>query len=663
MEPLGGTAVGINTEWIDKSVDPGDDFFLYANGAWYNSTEIPADRSSIGAGSIAYDRTEQRIAETIAEAGRGDAGDKGAAGIVRTFLDAYRDRDAIDRAGLKPVRRDLQRFAAVDTVTDLSKVLGQQLRADVDPLNMTDYQTENLFGLFVTQALTGEEVTPYLLQGGLGLPGRDYYLSSGPSIAALRSPYRNYIAQVLKLARVPNARERAAAVYDLETAIAQAHVPRERSEDFLQGATLWSRAELAENAPGIDWEAFLAAAGLSETQRISAYHADAITGLSQLVASQPIEVWRDWLIFHQLSTHADVLPEAFGKAHFAFYGKRLNGEEARAPLDKRAIRTVGDLFPDAVGKLYADRYFSKAERRDIEIMVRRVRTAFEQDVRKADWLTDATRREALKKIDGIEVGIGFPDKYAGYGGPDLAGRSAYAMTILAERARYRQQIAKIGKPFDRSEWWISPHAVNALNLPVQNALNFPAAILQPPFYDPTSDPAANYGAIGAVIGHEIVHSFDNSGSEFDATGAMRNWWSDEDRKIFDERADKLAEQFSAYRPFPDVAVNGRLTLGENIADLAGLRAAYSAYRASLNGKGPPVIDGYTGDQRFFIAYAQAWAEKTRDAALRRRLATGMHAPDRYRALTVRNLDAWYRAFDVSEDDDLYLPPEERLSIW
>ena len=663
VSPIQGTGVGIDIEAIDKSVDPGDDFFLYANGNWLNATQIPADRSSTGSFLMAQERAEERLRMLVEEVAGTPQDDDTPEGMIARYYTAFMDQRAIDRRGLRPMRDDFRRYAAIDDVADLSRVLGRQMRADVDPLNATDFHTENLFGLFVTRALTEDSVVPYMLQGGLGLPSREYYLSDSRDMVRIRREYRDYIARMFGTVGVKDGYARADRIIALETAIARAHVPREQSEDFTRSAALWSRADFAEYAPGIDWDAFFGAASLGEQDRFAAYHADGIAGLSALVAGEPLDVWKDWLRFHRLSQYADVLPSPVGRAHFDFYGRVLGGLDTRPDRETLAIEALGENFGDALGRLYVDRNFSANQRRDIEIMVARVKRAFSQRVGALDWLAPATRREALEKVAGIEVGIGYPDRYDRYDGLQLAGKSAYGMTVAAEQAAYRRALAKIGKPLDRREWWLSPHVVNALNLPVQNALNFPAGILQRPFYDPEADPAANYGAIGAIIGHEISHSFDNNGAAFDADGRMRNWWGAADAEEFRRRGQDLAEQYSRYRPFADAAVDGQLTLGENIADLAGLTAAYDAYRASLRGKEPPVIEGFTGDQRFFIAYAQAWATKTRDARLRAQLATDGHAPGRYRAATVRNLDAWYRAFDVEEGDALYLAPEDRITIW
>jgi endothelin-converting enzyme/putative endopeptidase len=659
----GGHEVGVNLEAMDTSITPGNDFYGYANGNWQRTTEIPADRSSVGAFYQAFLETERQTTELV----QGIVNSNPAAGSdearIRNFYNAYINTQAIDAAGMNPVQADLARFNAIANTSDLSRVLGEQVRADVDPLNATNFFTENLFGVFVTQGLaTPGEVLPYILQGGLGLPEREYYLSSDPEMARLRTAYRAYIEHVLTLAGVSDASARAQRIFNLEMQIARAHNTREQSEDMANSATVWNRTELAQHAPGIDWNAFLTAAQLGNAQRFGAYHAQAITRLSALVASQPLQAWKDWLAFHQINAHADVLPTQIDQAHFAFYGTTLSGTPQQRDRAKRALDAVSTYLGDAVGQAYVQRYFPASAREEVQAMVDNIKNAFAQRIQGLQWMAEPTRQEALRKVSTIVVGVGYPDAWRDYSHYEVSD-NAYANEVNGERAEYAHQLSKLGHPMDRNEWWMTPQTVNAVNLPVQNALNFPAAILQPPFFNPSADPAYNYGAIGAVIGHEISHSFDNNGAAFDSTGALRNWWTEADLANFRQQGDALARQFDTYEPLPGLHVNGTLTLGENIADVAGLQAAYDAYHASLNGHEAPVINGLTGDQRFFIAYSQTWATKMRDEAMRQRIATDGHAPGMYRALTVRNLDPWYAAFNVQEGQSLYLAPDQRVHVW
>ncbi|MFA6219905.1 MAG: M13 family metallopeptidase [Erythrobacter sp.] len=658
-----GTQAGIEQGWMDVSARPGDDFFRYANGGWFDSTEIPADRSNVGGFYTAFLQTEKNLAALIDGIVKSDPEQGSDAWRVKTFYESFLDTSAIDAAGMKPVEPDLAKIAAIADMAQLSAAIGANMRADVDPLNSTDFETENLFGIFVTQALKGGEVVPYVLQGGLGMPEREYYLSSDPRMAGLRRTYRTYIADLLKAAGIADADARAQRIFELEMKIARAHASREESDDWATASSLWSQADFKAKAPGIDWGVFFKSAQLSGFRTFDAYHPGAITRLSALVASAPLEAWKDWMAFHRINANTAVLPSKLDSLHFAFYGKALFGQEQQRRRDKRALDAVNAQLGDELGKLYVGKYFPAADKAAISGMVDNIKQAFAKRIDAIDWMAPATKAEARKKVETMAVGVGYPDDWTDYSALNVAPGKAYANAQAASLLRYRQQLAKVGKPLDKNEWWMNAQLVNAVNLPVQNALNFPAAILQRPFFDPRADPAFNYGAIGAVIGHEISHSFDNNGAAFDSSGAMRNWWSDADKAEFNRAGKALADQFDQYEPFPGLHVRGDLTLGENIADVAGLAAAYDAYRASLGGKEAPVIGGFTGDQRFFIAYAQAWATKFREEALRQRIATDGHAPGQYRALTVRNLDAWYKAFDVREGDRLYLAPEKRVKVW
>lgn len=655
--------IGIRTDWMDTSVKPGNDWYRYVDGKWMQSTTIPADRSSVGGFTIASDQTEKNLAQLIGEIEKSSPDENSDMGRVKTFYDSFLDTKSIDAAGMRPAEDDLARFDAITDKQALAEVLGSQVRADVDPLNSTNFWTENLFGVFVTQALKGGDVVPYILQGGLGMPEREYYLSSDPKMVALRQDYRTYIAALLDAAHIDDAKAKAQRIYNLELKIARAQATREESDDWSKASDLWSQDDFKANAPGMDWDAFFQGARLASYDRFDAYHPTAIARLSALVASEPLDAWKDWLVFHQINSNTEVLPSQLDQLHFDFYGKKLSGTEQQRPRDKRALEAVNDNLGDALGKLYVEKFFPASAKAEIQGMVSKIKTAFAQRIDKLEWMAPATKAEAEKKVKGIVVSVGYPDKWTDYASLRLKAGEPYYNLQAARRLRYAQQLAKIGKPQDRGEWWMNAQLVNAVNLPVQNALNFPAAILQPPFFDPKADPAYNYGAIGAVIGHEISHSFDNNGAAFDSTGAMRNWWTDADKAKFAQAGKALAAQYDQYSPFPGLHVNGKLTLGENIADVAGLQAAYQAYRDSLGGKEAPVIDGFSGDQRFFIAYGQTWATKMREAAMRQRIATNGHAPGQYRALTVRNLEPWYKAFGVKPGDKLYLPPEKRVTVW
>jgi predicted metalloendopeptidase len=649
---------------MDRSVKPGDDFFRYANGTWLRMTEIPADRSSYGAFNVAAERAEKQLTEVITGAAKADAPAGSDQRRIGDFYRSYAHTAAIERAGLAPLAPTL---AAIDAIADkraLARYLGGRLRADVDVLNNGDLHTDNLFGLWVEENFDDPtHYVPILMQGGIMLPDRRYYLDSAATMTSLRAKYRAHVAAMLTLAKIPDAEAKADAVLGLETRIAAAHWIREDSWEPGKGNNHWKRTELATKAPGLDWDAYLAAAGLDGAPEFVAWQASAITGLSALVASEPLEAWKALLTYHAIERRADVLPGAFDREAFAFFGTALSGAPVQRPRDRRAVAATSEALGFAVGRRYVEAYFPASEKARAEKMVRDIIASFDTGIDSLAWMAPATKKEAKAKLATIKVSVGYPDKWPDYDGLEIAPDDAYGNAERVELFQYRRALAKLAQPVDRDEWAMTPQMVNAVNLPARNAMNFPAAILQPPFFDPSRPPPMDYGAIGAVIGHEISHSFDNLGAQFDSQGRLRNWWTPEDLAHFNAAADRLVRQYDSYQPFPDLAVNGRLTLAENIADLAGLSAAYHAYRLSYGGREAPKAAGFTGDQQFFLSFGQAWRGKMRDAALRGRILTDGHAPGQYRALTVRNIDPWYPAFRVKAGEKLYLAPAERVRMW
>lgn len=658
------TVLGIDRAGIDAAVKPGDDFFRYANGAWLKTAEIPADRSSIGTFYTVFLKAEQRTADLIRNAGANAPAAGSDARRIADYYAAYMDEATIEAHGLAPLKPELDAIDAIATRADLARVLGAGLRADVDPLNATDLHTDNLFGLFVSKGLEEESLNlPYLFQGGLAMPSRDYYLDDDDATRAVREKYRTYVAAMLKQSGAEQPAQAADAILALETKIAGAQQNLVDVEDMHKANNVWTPDDFARKAPGLDWAAYFKAAGLDDQSRIVVWQPDTFARLSALTASEPLAAWRALLRFHALDRNADLLPRAWADLAFDFHGHTLQGVPAQQERWKRAVSATGTDLGDAVGKLYVERHFPASSKAEVETMVKNLVDAFEDGIDKLDWMTPETKAEAKAKVATLRVGVGYPETWRDYATLEVRPDDALGNRLRAEKFEFEHQKAKLGQPIDRGEWWMTPQTVNAVNLPLQNALNFPAAILEPPFFDPAADAAANYGAIGAVIGHEISHSFDNMGAEFDARGRLHNWWTPEDAAHFKTAGDRLAAQFDQYEPLPGLHINGKQTLGENIADVSGLAAAYAAYRKSLGGQPAPVIDGLTGDQRFFIAFAQAWRGKIRDAALRQRLATDVHAPGDYRALTVRNIDAWYPAFDVQPGQKLYLAPQDRVRIW
>ena len=525
-----------------------------------------------------------------------------------------------------------------------------------------------MFGLWVAQDFNRPaRNSAFLLQGGLELPDRSYYLDPSPKMAAVRDAYRAHVARMLALAGapagVPNGAAGADAVLALETRIARTHWKVEDSEDPAKGNNHWARADFPRRAPGLDWAAFFAAAGLAGEDSVVAWQPSAITGLSALAASEPLEAWRALLAYHALEDHSAVLPPAFNRESFAFFGQTLGGAQVQIGRDRFAVGATSELLGFAVGHQYVDRYFPAAAKARAQTMVAGIVRAFERRIDALDWMAPSTKAEAKAKLRTLQVSVGYPDRWPSDAGLVIAPDDAYGNADRVERFTYARSLAKLGRPVDRGEWVMTPQLVNAVNMPAMNVLNFPAAILQPPFFDAARADAMNYGGIGAVIGHEISHSFDNLGANFDARGRLRNWWTPADLAHFQASTGALARQYDGYRPLPDQAINGQQTLSEDIADLAGVSAAYDAYRASLGGAPAPAVGGLTSDQQFFLSFAQIWRAKFREPALRRQLLTNAHAPAPYRALTVRNLDAWYAPFAVRAGEALYLAPGARVRIW
>jgi putative endopeptidase len=452
-------------------------------------------------------------------------------------------------------------------------------------------------------------------------------------------------------------------IFALEHQLAERHATREDSVDVLKANNPWRRADFARRAPGLDWDRFFAAAGLARQDDFIVWHPGAVIGVAALVAAIPVADWKDYLVYHAINHHAALLPKALADEHFAFYGTVLAGTPQPQARPKRAIASASDLIGDLVGQVYVAKYFPPASKARIGEMVRNIVAAFERRVANLAWMAPATKEQAIAKLKVLYVGIGYPDRWIDYTGLKLDPADAVGNAMRAEEFLYRRALAKLGQPVDRTEWCMVAQLVNAVNMPLQNALDFPAGILQPPYFDPSAPDAVNYGGIGAIIGHEISHSFDDQGSQFDQQGRLRDWWTAEDAKHFREQSAQLVAQYNAYRPLPDLAINGQLTLSENIADLAGLAAAYDAFQATKAAKSTPTAGPYTDDQLFFLAYAQAWRSKSREPALRNLLLTNGHAPAGYRALTVRNLDAWYTAFGVNPGQKLYLEPGARVRVW
>jgi putative endopeptidase len=656
-------AHGIAVANMDRSVVPGDDFFDYANGDWLKRTEIPPDRAGVGVFTRLADLTDERTADLIKDAATSPAAGSSARQIADLY-NSFMNEAAIESRGLAPLQAHLASIRKISNKRDLARALGQTLRADVDPLNNTNFHTSNLFGLWTAPGFSdSDHYTAYLLQGGIELPDREYYLSDTPTMRNIRAKYQTHISTMLRLAGFTDTEARAARILQLEHSIAEKQQSMEDNNDIHKANNTWKKADFAAKAPGLDWAEYFRAAGLEKQQQFTVWQPAAFTAESALVASVPLDTWKDWLAYHLIEDHAAFLPKALADAHFDFFGKILFGTPEQLPRWRRGVFLVDEVLADDVGKIYAQKYFSPQAKAEAQQMVANIIAAFRKRIDALTWMSPSTKAEAQAKLNTLYVGIGYPESWHDYSALQVKADDLFGNVWRASLFEYHRQLNRLGSPVDRHEWSMSPQTVNAVNLPLQNALNFPAAILQPPFFDAQAPAAVNYGAIGAVIGHEISHTFDSEGAAFDDKGRLRNWWTPADLEHFNASTTQLAAQYDTYKPFPDLSVNGRQTLPENIADLAGISAAYDGYRAALNGKPAPTQDGFTGDQQFFIAFGQDWGSKARDAALRRQILTDSHAPARYRADTVRNIDAWYPAFNVKPGEKLFLAPPDRVRIW
>ncbi|MDE3009827.1 MAG: M13 family metallopeptidase [Pseudomonadota bacterium] len=649
---------------MDRSVAAGEDFYRYANGRWLESTAIPGDRSRWGNFDLLDEAVSAQLRAALEglDAAHASADALRAVDIYRAFL----DESAIAAHDLTPVRGQLDAIEAVQDPASLASALGATVLADVDPLDNVHFATPQVLGLWVAPDVHDTTHTvPYLLQGGLSLPDRDTYLDDKARAAALRARLRLHFERMLALAGFTDAATRAQAVLDLETGLARGHASRAESEQVTRAELAWTRADFASQAPGLDWDRLLAAIGLGAQPRIVVWHPGAMSSLGRLAHEVPLPVWRDWLRVHLLDAYAAVLPKLFDQEAFAMYGTALAGTPRQRARLQRALDEVSQAVPDALGQLYVAHHFPDGARARVQAMVGRIVDAFDRRIARLAWMAPATRAEAHAKLRALYIGVGHPEHWQTYDELLVSHDDPVGNRERAGRFHLAAEIARLDRPTDREHWCMAAQAVNAVNLPLQNALNFPAAILQPPFFDPAGSDAANFGAIGALIAHEISHAFDDEGARFDAQGGLRNWWRPDDLAHFRAASASLVRQYSAYRPLHDVTVDGQQTLSENIADVAGLAAAYDAFMSR-----PPASATHrsgrwslSAEQEFFIAYAQSHRVLQREQQLRWQLVADGHAPPRYRAATVRNLDGWYRAFGVHRRQSMYLPPAQRATVW
>ena len=650
---------GFDEAGMDRTVAPGDDFYDFASGTWTKNNPIPADKSSYGMFNKLADLSEART-RTIIEAAAADksAAPGSEAQKVGDYYRSFMDEAGIEAKGLTPLAEPMAKIAATTSVADVMKLMGSFTRMGGNyPIRVGVGQDSKNPELYVVG----------VSQGGLGLGDRDLYDTSKKQFDPVRAAYKTYLTTLFSLAKLDHAEDRAAAVYAFEEKIAAVHWTRVENRNPVKTYNPMSPAQLATLAPTFDWNAYFVATGTQGQTQYDVAQPSAISKSAEILNTTPIAVLQDYMRAGMLRGTAGALPKAFVDAQFEF-SKVATGAPQLQARWKRGVAATQAVLGEAVGKLYVAQYFTPATKARADALVQNLLTSMGQRLDGLTWMSPDTKALAKAKLATYAPKIGYPTKWRDYSALNISADDVVGNSMRARAFEYNRELAKLGKPLDRTEWGMTPQTVNAYYNPQLNEIVFPAAILQPPFFDPNADDAVNYGGIGAVIGHEISHGFDDQGSQFDAKGALKNWWTAEDRTKFDALTGALAAQYDAYCPFPGPTppkqcVNGKLTLGENIADLAGLTVAYQAYHLSLHGKPAPVIDGLTGDQRFFLGWAQVWRQTMREAMEQNLLVSDPHSPTRARASVVRNLDAWYAAFDVKAGQKLYLKPEERIKIW
>lgn len=643
---------GAATEDMDLKVKPGDSMFDFAEGTWLRNHPIPADKTGAGYNYELPDEIEQQVKKMVE-----DVTANPTSPIARKIGDAYAawmDEAGIEQRGLAPLKPWLAKINAVKTKSQLVRLMAQP-----------GYAAPIYLGISTDQ----DNPTRYTAVSGqarLGLPTRDYYLLKGDKYDSIRTAYRNYIIQLSKLAGLPDAEGRATRILALETRLAKDQWTPERRRDPVATHNPMTRAQLMRLAPQFEWTPTLSSIGLANARKVDVGEPSAVAAAGKRIADVPLSTWKEYLTFRFISDHANNLPKAFDDARFGFYGRTMNDVPEQRARWKRGMSMLDDSLGEAVGQLYVAQHWPTETARQADELVKDVTDAYREKITNASWMDETTKKAALEKLGTFDPRIGHPVKWIDYSGLRISRTDPLANEIATEDFQWKLQLKRFPHPVDRTLWEMTPQTVNAYYDPTMNQITVPAAILQPPFFDANADPAVNYAETGATtIGHEMGHGFDDSGRQYDAKGRLHDWWTKETAAKYKAKAERLAAQFDQYEPIPGVHIKGKLTLGENLADLGGLEAAYDAYRRYVARHGePPVIDGYTGDQRFFIAYAQAWQGKRREGALRQQLLSNPHSPDKYRVDgIVRNFDPWYKAFNVQPGDKLYLPPEERVHVW
>ena len=643
---------GLDLSAGDKNVKPGDDFFAYANGTWDQSFKIPPDKASFGPFDRLDELSKERVRSIIEQSAAAHAASGTPEQQIGDYYAAFMDESAIEANGLAAAQADLERIAAAKSRADVARLFGTIGYATLFDVQLSpDYKNPDRYAVVITES-------------SLGLPDRDYYLKDDPQLKALREKYVAYVAQMLTLGGSSDPHAQARDIMAFETAVAKGQWPIEKRRDVDATYNPRTKAQLIAYAPGFPWQGFLEAQQLGARQDVVLGELTAMRDLAALFNRTPVPTLKAFLTFHYLNDNAAVLPQRFDQARFAFYGQTMRGQPQQRERWKRGVDAVDGAIGEAVGRLYVAKYFPPESKAKMQQLVADLRAALSERIDALDWMTPETKTRAHEKLAAFTPKIGYPDTWKDYSTLVVKRDDPIGNGRRAAQWWWDYQVARIDKPVDRSEWGMTPQEINAYYNPLNNEIVFPAAILQPPFFDPNADAAVNYGAIGAVIGHEIGHGFDDQGRKFGPDGSMRDWWTPKDAQVFNGRTARLIKEFSGFEALPGLHVNGANTIGENIGDLGGLNMAHEAYRLSLKGKPAPVIDGLTGDQRFFLAYAQVWREKYREGSLREIVMSDVHSPARFRVNgPLPNIDAWYVAFDVKPGDKMYLIPEERVRIW
>jgi putative endopeptidase len=646
---------GIDYGNMDKGVHPGDDFFAYVNGNWLKNTEIPADKSSYGIGRMVHDESVEKVKQIIEDSAKGDYAEGSDEQKVGDLFNSYLDYENRNKLGLEPLAEEIAKIDAISSKTELAEYFAYANKLGYGtPFNMIQFP----------DLKKPAHYAMYTWQGGLGLPDKEYYLKQDDKSITLKNKYTEHVAAMLSLAGIEGAKGAAETILAMESELAKHHMDKEKTRDIVGLYNKVEVSKLPELMPSFDWQAYLKEAGLADVDALVVAMVDYTKALDGIIKNTDLASWKTYLKWHLVNANATRLNEALDQQNFAFYGTEMSGTKEQQEAWRRAVGVVNGTLGEVIGKVYVKRHFPPQAKQEMQELVDNLIKAYEVSIKELTWMSDATKKEALDKLSKFNPKIGYPDEWRDYSKLTIKRDDLFGNLRRAALVAYQQNVDRQKKPVDKNEWGMTPQTVNAYYNPPLNEIVFPAAILQPPYFNLDADAAVNYGAIGAVIGHEIGHGFDDSGSTFDGDGVLRNWWTDEDKAEFETRTNQLVAQYDSFKLFDDLNVNGTFTLGENIGDLGGLSIALQAYKMSLEGKEAPVIDGYTGIQRVFLGYGQAWMFKGREEAVRQRTATDPHSPPKFRVNgVVRNIPEFYQAFDIKPEHKLYLPEEQRVKIW